>query len=113
MIDYNRQHRRIDKNITLLYCLADARPKQWDMSIAENISAGGVKFRALSDLKLKDKIIQLRIKIPALAPHVLEVEGMVVNVQLRSYEKQSDVSVKFINLSQINKEHLSILETMK
>ena len=112
MTDYNRQYRRIDKNITLLYCVADARPAQWDMSIAENISAGGVKFRALSDLKLKDKIVQLRIKIPALAPHVLEVEGMVVNVEPLAYGKLSEVCVKFINLSEINTKNLSVVEGM-
>ena len=82
------------------------------MSIAENISAGGIKFRALSDLKLKDKIIQLRIKIPALAPHVLEVEGMVVNVEPLAYGKLSEVCVKFINLSEINTKNLSVVEGM-
>jgi len=111
-MENRRQHRRIDKNINLLYCITDVFPKKWDMSIAENISAGGVRFIVPSDLKLKDKIVQLRIQIPQLAPFILELEAMVVNVKLRFNVKQSDVRAKFINLSEINKERLSVLERM-
>jgi hypothetical protein len=86
------------------------------MSIVEDISVGGVKFIAPSDLKLKDKIVQLLIKIPELAPLILELEAMVVNVKqnvkLGFNTKYSEVRVKFINLSEANKEHLSVVERM-
>ncbi len=112
MIDKNRKHRRIEKPITIQFCLLEDSPKKWDMSILDNISVGGVSFTASSDLKLNDKIIQLQIRIPELAPIVLELEAMVVNVRPRLNEKQSDVGAKFINLSEINKEHLSVVEKM-
>ena len=96
------------------YCVTDALPKKWDMSIVENISAGGIKFIAPIDLALNDKIIQLQIRIPELAPLVLELEAMVVNVKPnakpRFNTKYSEVRAKFINLSKANKEHLSVVK---
>ena len=112
MIDKNRRHRRIEKKISLLFCAADMSPKKWDMSVVENISTGGVKFIAPTDLALNNKIIQLQIRIPELAPLILKLEAMAVNVKPRSNNKQSDVRVKFVNLSEANKKHLSVLEKM-
>ena len=112
MMDKNRWHRRIEKKINLLFCAADVSPKKWDMSVVENISAGGVKFIAPTDLALNNKIIQLQIRIPELAPLILKLEAMAVNVKPRSNNKQSDVRVKFVNLSEANKKHLSVLEKM-
>ena len=112
MVDNNRQDTRIKKNINIQYCVAGALPKKWDVSIIEDISAGGVKFIAPVDLPLNDKIIQLQIRIPELAPLILELEAMVVNVKPRFNDKQSDVRAKFINLSLENKEHLIVLERM-
>jgi len=94
------------------YCVAGAFPKKWDITIIENISAGGVKFPAPSDLELKGKIVQLQIKIPELAPRLLELEAMVIDVQPRFNLKYSDVRAKFINLSETNKAYLSIVEKM-
>ncbi len=94
------------------YCVAGAFPKKWDMSIIDNISAGGVKFSAPSDLELKGKIVQLQIKIPELAPHLLDLEAMVIDAQPRPNLKYSDVRAKFINLSESNKGHLSIVEKL-
>jgi len=108
----NRRHKRIDKIINLFYSLADELPQKWDMSIAENIGTGGLRFIGPFDLKLKDKVFNLRIKLPQLAPALLEVEAMVVDVKQRLNGDQADIRVKFINLSAINKEHLSVLEKM-
>jgi len=82
------------------------------MSIIDNIGAGGLKFSASSDLDLKDKTIQVRIRIPELAPLVLDLEAKVVNVYPRTNKKQSYVHVKFVNLSEINKKQLSVLEEL-
>jgi hypothetical protein len=82
------------------------------MSVIENISVGGVKFIAPADLALNDKIIQLQIRIPELGPLILELEAMVVDVKLRFNNKHSDVRAKFINLSEADKKHLSVLEKM-
>ncbi len=94
------------------YCVADLLPKKWDMSVIENISAGGVKFSAPSDLGLKGKCLQLQIKIPELAPLILELEAIVLDAQPRPNSIYSNVRVKFINLSEANKKHLSIVEKM-
>jgi len=112
MIDKNRRNRRFKKSINMQYCIAGVYPKKWDMSIIDNISIGGVKFSAPSDLQLKGKIVQLQIKIPELAPRLLEVEAMVLDTQPRFNAKYCDVRAKFINLTDINKEHLSIVEKM-
>ena len=64
MADNNRQYVRIKKNINMQYCVAGALPKKWDISVIENISVGGVKFRAPTDFALNDKFVQLQIRIP-------------------------------------------------
>lgn len=106
MADQNRAHQRIDKPLTIQFCIADMSPKKWDMSIIQNISAGGVKFKAKGDLKLVDKIILLQIRVPELAPHMLQLEAIVLDTQ------NSFVRAKFINLSEISKEQLLIVEKM-
>ena len=112
MTDQNRQHKRIEKTLTLLFCVADAVPQKWDMSVVENISAGGVRFIAPTDLKLQDKIVQLKIRIPALAPHSIELQAMVVEARSRFDTKYSDVRAKFINITDESKERLSVVEKM-
>jgi hypothetical protein len=112
MPDENRQSRRIEKSLTIQFCLVDEYPQQWDMYVIENISAGGIRFIAPSELELIDKTFQLRIKIPELAPVLLELEAVVLGVMPRINSKYSDVRAKFINLSEANKEHLSIVEKM-
>jgi len=112
MADKNRKYRRAEKKLILLFCFPDILPRKWDMSIIDNIGAGGLKFSASSDLDLKDKTIQVRIRIPELAPLVLDLEAKVVNVYPRTNKKQSYVHVKFVNLSEINKKQLSVLEEL-
>jgi len=94
------------KPLTVQFCSADVFPKKWDMSVVENISAGGVKFKAQGNLPSVGKIIQLRIRIPELAPHLLELEAIVLDT------KNYVVRVKFIHLSEANKEHLLVVEKM-
>ena len=110
MADKNRQHKRIDKRVNLRFCVADVFPKKWDMPVVDNISAGGVKFIALSALALNNKTIQLQIRVPELAPLILELEAVVVDVKPRPNNILSDIRVKFINLSEVNKGHLTVLE---
>ena len=110
MLDKNRKHRRIEKSLTMQFSLADVSPRKWDMSTIENISFGGVRFIAPSDLKLIDKIVHLQIRIPQLAPRLLELEAIVLDAKPRFNSKFSDVRAKFINLSEENKAHLSIVE---
>jgi hypothetical protein len=116
MVDNNRQDTRIQKNINIQYCVAGALFKKWDVSVIEDISAGGVKFIAPVDFGLNDKILQLQIRIPELAPLVLELEAMVVNVKPNARPgfntKYSEVRAKFINLSKDNKEHLAVVKEM-
>jgi hypothetical protein len=110
-MEQNRKHKRIEKKISLQFCVADASPRKWDMSVIQNISAGGVKFSIPSDLVLKDKVVQLQIRIPELMPRFLDVEALVLEVKPRLINpKYSDVRVKFINLTDVSKELLSILE---
>jgi hypothetical protein len=108
-----RQHKRIDKNINMQYCLADIYPKKWDVSIIKNISVGGIKFIAPNDLNLKDKIIHLRIKIPELWPNLVDLEALVIDIRPHLQRSQySEVRAKFINLSDSSKEQLSVVERM-
>ena len=111
-MDNNRQHKRIDKKINMLFSVADVFPAKWDMCVIENISAGGIRFIAQHDLKLFDKNLHLQIRVPELAPIVLKLDAKVVDVKPRTNDKQSDVRAKFINLSLENKEHLTVLEKM-
>lgn len=106
MDDQNREHKRLVRPLMIQFCIADALPRKWDMSVIENISAGGVKFKVPADLDLIDRTIQLRIRIPELAPHLLELEAVILDTQ------NSLARAKFINLSDENKEHLSIVERM-
>jgi hypothetical protein len=94
------------------FCIADVYPKRWDVSLIENISAGGIKFSAPNDLKLKDKIIQLRLTIPELSPQLVELEALVVDVKTNFDSIYSDIRVKFINLTEDNKADLLIIEKM-
>ena len=112
MIDNKRQHARIKKNINMQYCVAGGFPGKWDISVVENISVGGVKFKAPIDFALNDKIVQLQIRIPELAPLILDLKAMVVNVKPGFNTKYSDVRAKFINLSEADKKHLSVVERM-
>jgi hypothetical protein len=106
MADENRKHSRLEKTLTIHFCLLEEFSKRWDIATIINISAGGVKFKALNDLELNDKIIQLRIRVPELAPQCLEVEAMVLDNQ------NSLIRAKFINLTEENKEHLLVVEKM-
>jgi hypothetical protein len=110
MIDNQRRYRRLDKILTMQFCFADASPKVWDISTIENISPGGVRFKVPSDLKLKDKIIYVQIRVPELAHRLLKLEAIVINTKSRSNIKFSDVRAKFINLTDDDKELLSVLE---
>jgi len=110
MTDDHRQHRRVRKPIIIQFCLADAHPPKWDQSVIDNISDNGVMFIAPSDLNLKDKTVQLHIRIPELAPVLLELEALVLDAKPRLNSKFSDIRAKFINLSEENKKHLSIVE---
>lgn len=112
MTDENRQHKRIKKHITILFCLADASPQKWDMSFVDNISAGGVKFVASSDLKLVDTILQLQIKIPELSPRILKLDAKILSVTPRFNGKSSDVRAQFLNLSEKDKEEIAALEAI-
>ena len=112
MFEINREHRRVKKPLTMQFCLSDVSPQKWDMTVVENISAGGVRFIAPSDLELFDKIIQLQIKIPELAPHLLKLQAIVLSAKPRLNSQYSDVRARFINLSETNKEHLSVVEKM-
>ena len=112
MAEINRKHKRIKKPVTMRFCLSDASVKKWDMTIIDNISAGGVKFAAPTDLDLFNKIIKLQIKIPEMAPHILELEAVVLSVQNRPNPGFSDVRAKFINLSVADYESLSVLENI-
>ena len=100
----------MERILTVLYCVADAIPKKWDQSVIENISAGGIRFIAPSDLDLVNKVVQLKIKIAELAPYTLELEAVVLGVNPRFNGKSSDVRAKFINVSPENKERLTIVE---
>jgi len=93
------------------YYVVGEIPKKWDMLCAiENISAGGIKFSAPTDKELKGKIILLQIKVPELAPGLLEIEAMVLDAKPRVNAIYSDLRAKFINLTEENKVHLSIVE---
>jgi hypothetical protein len=110
MNEENRQHKRIEKRITIQFCLADVSPKKWDMSFVDNISVGGIRFIASGDLKLNDQILQLQIKFQELSPHSLKLEAMILSAKPRHNGKTYDVRAKFINLSEADKEALSVLE---
>jgi len=80
------------------------------MSVVENISAGGIKFRAPHDMVINHKIIELQVQIPELAPLLLELDAEILEVKPRPTTKFSDVRAKFVNLSDENKRRLSIIE---
>jgi len=109
-MDQNRRHKRLNKIITLGFCVPGS--KSWEMSVVENISAGGVRFIAPTDIILSHKVFQLKIRVPELAPNVLEVEAEVVDAKLRKNPKVSDVRAKFINLSDANQKYLLDLENL-
>jgi hypothetical protein len=110
MNEESRQHKRIEKRVTIQFCVADVSPQKWDMSFVDNISVGGVKFIASSDLKLNEHKIRLQIKIPELSPRFLKLEAMVLSATPRLNGKTSDIRAKFTNLTQEDKEDLAVLE---
>jgi len=110
MADINRQHGRIARTLTILFCVADHSPQEWDMSVIKNISVGGVMFLAPGDLKLKDKTVLLKIGIPELAPQLMILEALVVDFKPCFNAKISEVRAKFINLTDTNKEHLLVVQ---
>ena len=112
MNDRNRQHPRLDKTLTIAYCVPDIS-HEWDMSVVKNISAGGIMFMAPGDMLLKDKRIKLKIGIPELAPHVLMLDAVVVDAKPCFNPKVSEVRAKFVNLTDLDKEKLSIIEKIK
>ena len=112
MVDKNREHTRVNRVLTVLYCVADEIPHKWDMSVIENISVGGIKFLAPIDMKLEGKTVQLRIKIPELAPNTLELEGLVLSANPRFNGKSFDVRAKFVNVSEESKERLAVVEKL-
>lgn len=112
MNDPRRQHQRIQKSLTLKFCLADVYPLKWDMSTVENISAGGVKFNASSDLYLNNKRIRMQIRLPEMVPDVLEVEALVLTTELLFNGKSSVVRARFLNLTETDKHNLKILENI-
>lgn len=105
-----RHHPRIQKPLTMQYCRADLFPRKWDMSVIDNISLGGVRFKASSDLELNNKIIQLQILIPELAPRFLELEAIVLEVKPHSNINSCDIRARFISVSDKNKEYLAVIE---
>lgn len=110
MAEEIRQHKRIDKVINLQFSVADQIPVKWDICKMENISEGGLKFIAQTDLNLNGKLLNLKIRLPELAPSLLEIQGIVVGFKPRFNPKLSDVRVKFINISETSKAQLAIIE---
>ena len=110
MFENHRQHKRIAKHLTTQFCLAEAFPKKWDMSILENISGGGVKFTASSDLDLSGKTIYMQIRVPELSPSVLQLQAVVLSAIPRLNGRILDIRAKFINLSEKDKQSLTIIE---
>ena len=98
--------------MSLSLCLSGDHHQKWDMSIIKNLSAGGCMFIAQHDWDLKDRVVQLRINIPVLAPRPLEVEAFVLDTIPSKTSKTVEVRVKFINLSQENKEQLTLVGNM-
>ena len=83
------------------------------MSFIKNISVGGLMFLSTSDLHLeKDKVLQLRIKFPDLAPDSLEVEAVICSIKAYPNSRICEVRAKFTNLSEGQKTQLSIVEKM-
>ncbi len=107
-----RQFKRLEKPINMQFCIADAYPKKWDMTIIENIGGGGVKFAVPKDMNLVDKVILLQIKIPQLAPRTVELEAKVLSADPRMNSPSADIRAKFINLSDQNRLDLSVIEKM-
>ena len=112
MSENKRQHIRIEKHLTLHFCIVDEHPQKWDMSVIQNISVGGVMFIAPADLKLNGMTVALRIQIPELAPHTFQVEAIVLSTKLRLNKISFEVRAKFINLTPADKNRLSVLEKM-
>lgn len=110
MTDNQRLHRRIEKSLIIQYCIPDDPSKNWDIAIIQNISAGGIKFIAPSNLKLSDKIIKLQIKVPEFTPRLLELMAKVLEFKPRFIDVYSDVRAKFVDLTESNKEDLAVLE---
>ncbi len=112
MTDENRQHKRITKPLNVRFCNAADNPPKWDMTTIENISTGGTKFVAHINIQ-KDDVLKLQIRIPQLAPRILELTAVVVENTKRPTMSASDVRVKFVNLTPSDTEDLSVLEKIK
>ncbi len=112
MAENQRQHKRIDKRLTLMYCVADTYPRHWDLTVIENISVGGIKFTTSSNLELKNKFILVKIRIPELLPRHLELEALVLNEERHVDGKFSEVRAKFVNLTDLQKKDLPVVENL-
>ena len=80
------------------------------MSIIENISLGGVRFKASNGAELNGKVLLVKIRLPQLAPHSLELKAMVLSAGANPKSKISTIRAKFIDLSAKEKECLSEME---
>ena len=112
MNESKRQYKRLDKTITLKFCVEDQLPHKWEQSVVENISMGGVKFIAPSDWQLNNKVVNLQIKIQELAPYLLEIQALVVDIKPRKSPASIDIRAKFVNISELNKQQLQVVEKM-
>ena len=111
MMKENRQAKRVVRPLNIRFRLSHETFSKWDLSsIIGDISASGVKFIAPSDLK--DKILALEIESPRF-PHALKLEAMVVDSRPSEHPSYFDIRAKFLNLSQADKDNLSILENEK
>jgi len=108
MLKENRQAKRNIRPLNINYCLSADSPPQWMSSIIGDISSGGVKFMAPRDLK--DKMLNLEIKSPRLAPRTLKLEAIVLDSNPSKLSSFFDTRAKFLNLSQENIKDLSVLE---
>ena len=107
-----RQAKRIVRPLNIKYSFRHENPVKWNLSsIIGDISAGGVKFIATSDLT--DKELNLEIKSPRIDPRTLKVEAIVLESKPSVHPSYFDIRAKFVNLSPENKRDLSIFEKEK
>lgn len=105
----NRQAKRIIRPLNIKFCLSHENPPKWNLtSIIGNISEGGVKFIAPSDLK--DQVLKLEIRSPRLVPRTLKLEAIVLESKPSAHISFYDIRAKFIGLTSDNKKDLAILE---
>ena len=102
----------MNKSLSIQYSLEEGGVGKWDQSFVQNISVGGVKFTAAGDYNLKDKVIHLRIRLPDLAPEVMDIQAKVLEFKSRSNTKFFDVRALFVNITPKQKEQLAVLDKM-